>query len=301
MAAGLLAAGVVLWSLSARPDWTPPWASPGNPDAATAPSPGPGLTTPDDSATAAPAASVGAASAAASAAPTASGVAASLPDGRADDVRREADSGPLLTGLPGTMLDEAGAWRQLAQLWQLGTLEGDPCAALQRRQVHCYRGGGQRNLALLRKLDRPAMLVLQEPSGQGVGHVLLTGLGAQGAVLQVGEQRYAVPLDVLASRWRGDFALLWLPPPGFAPDSPDIGNDGDAARWVKARLDTLSDPSQGGPAASGGDNGPQALRERVQRFQRSQGLVADGLAGPITLMQLNRVTGVDEPHLAHDR
>jgi general secretion pathway protein A len=40
-----------------------------------------------------------------------------------------------------------------------------------------------------------------------------------------------------------------------------------------------------------------ALRAQVRSFQRAQGLPADGLPGPLTLMQLNRASGVDEPRL----
>jgi general secretion pathway protein A len=39
-------------------------------------------------------------------------------------------------------------------------------------------------------------------------------------------------------------------------------------------------------------------RDSVAAFQVVQGLPADGRAGPLTLMQLNRVAGVDEPRLA---
>ncbi|MDH5338598.1 MAG: peptidoglycan-binding protein, partial [Rubrivivax sp.] len=34
-----------------------------------------------------------------------------------------------------------------------------------------------------------------------------------------------------------------------------------------------------------------------EAFQRAQGLKPDGLAGPLTLMQLNRAVAVPEPHL----
>jgi murein L,D-transpeptidase YcbB/YkuD len=35
----------------------------------------------------------------------------------------------------------------------------------------------------------------------------------------------------------------------------------------------------------------------VAAFQASQGLTADGLAGPATLMSLNRAVGIAEPQL----
>lgn len=40
-----------------------------------------------------------------------------------------------------------------------------------------------------------------------------------------------------------------------------------------------------------------ALRADLRAFQVAQGLQADGLPGPLTFMQLNRASGVDEPRL----
>jgi general secretion pathway protein A len=42
------------------------------------------------------------------------------------------------------------------------------------------------------------------------------------------------------------------------------------------------------------------LRGWIHAFQLTQGLPSDGVAGPITLMQLNRVLGIDEPRLTKD-
>ncbi|HEX7636683.1 MAG TPA: peptidoglycan-binding protein, partial [Noviherbaspirillum sp.] len=38
-------------------------------------------------------------------------------------------------------------------------------------------------------------------------------------------------------------------------------------------------------------------RQQLRQFQAAQGLFADGIAGPVTLMQLNRVAGLQEPRL----
>ena len=42
------------------------------------------------------------------------------------------------------------------------------------------------------------------------------------------------------------------------------------------------------------------LKARVSNFQRAHGLQPDGVAGPTTFMQLNRLSGVDEPRLLVD-
>ncbi|WP_409970417.1 peptidoglycan-binding domain-containing protein [Piscinibacter sp.] len=39
------------------------------------------------------------------------------------------------------------------------------------------------------------------------------------------------------------------------------------------------------------------MQARVFAFQLAQGLQPDGLAGPLTLMQLTRASGIDEPRL----
>jgi general secretion pathway protein A len=55
------------------------------------------------------------------------------------------------------------------------------------------------------------------------------------------------------------------------------------------------------PAPSAPTRFDAALRSRLNAFQVAQGLKPDGLAGPLTLMQINRATGVDEPHLQDER
>jgi general secretion pathway protein A len=63
--------------------------------------------------------------------------------------------------------------------------------------------------------------------------------------------------------------------------------------WLAAQLARFN----GQPAPTGAQPFDAALRARLQAFQLAQGLQPDGRPGPLTLMQLNRVAGVAEPHL----
>ena len=184
----------------------------------------------------------------------------------------------------GWIATEADAWRALATAWNLPALEGDPCAAALRQQVQCYRSDGT-SLALVRQLGRPGVLTLVDDAGKR-GFVLLTGLNDQTATLVTSAGPQTVPLAQLAGLWRGEFATLWRVP------------DGPRAQALASQLAALK--GQAAPTGPG-QASLSALRSRIQAFQVAQGLVPDGVAGPMTQMQLNRATGVDEPRLLAER
>jgi len=178
--------------------------------------------------------------------------------------------------------EERDAWRELAASWNLTLADGEPCQLAQRQQVHCFKSPSS-SLALIRQLGRPGIVTLHDDEDQPV-YALLTDLDEQGATLRIGGVSQTVSLASLAEIWRGDFSTFWRAPPGY---QKKIGDGEPLAQWLAARLATLQ----------GAAPDIQALRPRVQAFQLAQGLQADGVAGPVTLMQLNRATGVDEPRL----
>jgi general secretion pathway protein A len=183
--------------------------------------------------------------------------------------------------------DEGQGWRALAAHWKLAPDDADTCAAAQRVQLQCYRGTGA-SLTLLRQLDRPVLLLLRDAAGRP-GYAVLSALGPVEATLQVGGQERRMALVALEQAWRGEFSTLWRTPPGYA-EPIGAGSTGPAAEWVSGQFANLPDGLL--PVAAG-----SGLRTRIQAFQAAHGLAPDGLAGPVTLMQLNRVAGVDEPRL----
>jgi general secretion pathway protein A len=178
--------------------------------------------------------------------------------------------------------DPGLAWRELALRWNVAIGEGDACTAAVQVQLMCLRrpAGG---LPALRQLDRPGLVSLQAGATQPVW-ALLVGLGERVATLQVGSRRFVLTLPALAGVWRGDFATFWRAPPGWR-EGADALADPVLRVWVAQQLDAT------------GAAGSAPLRERVRAFQLAQGLPPDGLAGPVTLMRLNRAAGVDEPAL----
>lgn len=188
---------------------------------------------------------------------------------------------------------EDDAWRRLALRWHgLPSLDGPtPCARAAQAGVPCFQGTG--GMALIRQLGRPGWLRLRTPSG-GAAFVLLTGLDTHGldAVIETTEGARHVPIGVLATLWRGEFATFWRAPPGYVGKLV-AGQEGEPVRWLADRLARVD----GGGVARPGQRLDAALVSRLQAFQQAQGLKADGVAGPTTLMLLNRASGVDEPTL----
>lgn len=201
---------------------------------------------------------------------------------------------PIATGLPpaSALIASADtAWAELAALWGAQFSASAPCDQAPRQGVQCYRTQ-RMTLHGLRQLDRPAVLALQLPD-RSRGRVLLTAMSGDTAWLQAGGQRWQLPLTLLADAWDGGYETLWRLPPGLRARVGDARQTA-AAAWVGERIAALQ--TQGVVPASGA-----SLTARVQAFQRTQGIDAEGVAGPITLMQLNLASGVDEPRLSAPR
>jgi general secretion pathway protein A len=191
---------------------------------------------------------------------------------------------------PPTLLrDEQQAWRELAQAWKLPAPDGEPCEALAREQVLCFTRS--LDLSVIRQLARPGIVTLDAGTGQP-SYAILSALTDQTATLRAAGTEQTVTLAALAQRWQGDFGTLWRAPTGYR-DQPRVGAKGPLVDWVAHRLAA----AQGGEPPKREAVLDPALRAQVRSFQRAQGLPVDGLPGPLTLMQLNRASGVDEPRL----
>jgi general secretion pathway protein A len=97
----------------------------------------------------------------------------------------------------------------------------------------------------------------------------------------------------LAQVWRGDMVTLWRVPPGM-PEKGEITDSTAGVAWLDARL---ASKAAGGAGPSARPVTPGLRQARIHRFQLAQGVTPDGRAGPLTLMLLNRATGVKEPRL----
>ena len=189
----------------------------------------------------------------------------------------------------GLIAGQVQAWEQLAPVWG-EKLEGDdPCLSAQLRQLHCFARPS--SMQEIKALDRPGVLALEDGKGQS-GYAVLTRLDDDLATLSAAGATRTIALSALSEIWHGDFATFWRAPPGYTAKLVE-GDSGPAVDWLAAQMAALHGTRPPKPGRSFG----ASLKAQVRKFQSAHGLAPDGRAGPLTLMQINRATGVDEPRL----
>ncbi len=190
--------------------------------------------------------------------------------------------------------DDASAWLALASAWGASVPDrADPCTSLPRAGVRCYRNP-RAGLNLVRQLDRPVLVTLYPADAPDAPvTVVLRHLDGNLATLEGAGQRVRVPVEDLAEVWRGDLATLWRAPDAM-PDKGEITDTAAGTAWLDAQL---ASRAAGGAGPERRAATPAQRQASIHRFQLAQGVVPDGRPGPLTLMLLNRATGVNEPRL----
>jgi len=189
------------------------------------------------------------------------------------------------------------AWTELLALWSVILPPGvkpDFCDFTPQYGLVCLPGQGNWNT--LRQFDRPAILSLLDANGRRVP-VVLQHLDDSDAELMIGTELYRLSVDQVDRYWYGEYLLLLQMPPGgrMYLKAGDRNADVD---WLRRQLEQALDVDI--PTAD-----PQlfdyTLQKHVLDFQRSRGLVADGIVGKNTLIQLNtRSEREGVPHLAFE-
>jgi len=188
-----------------------------------------------------------------------------------------------------TSLRDADAIQQLAALWHVVLPAGEPCAAAQAMDLHCYRSNN--GLAEVRQLDRPAILTLRDDAGKSF-YALVTGMSASSATLHNGSTAQVISLNLLGKYFQGEFLTLWRAPQAFRASLHD-GDHGPDVDWLATQLAAVN----GLKEADANQPYDPALARLVRNFQAAQGLKVDGIVGPRTYMLLNRTAGIQEPAL----
>jgi general secretion pathway protein A len=180
------------------------------------------------------------------------------------------------------------AYEALFKQWGLSytpAKDGLACDFAETHGLRCLHHRG--SLGSLRRLNRPAVLVLNDERGQAF-FALLTALGRNTARFVLGGERRTVAIQDLEARWRGEFSILWRVPPGYQGTLRQ-GDQGPEVAWLSGQLAAVRGQAVSDRPVTVLD-GP--LFDRLREFQAAKGLTPDGVVGPHTLINLN--TALDQ-------
>jgi len=154
------------------------------------------------------------------------------------------------------------------------------------------RQGTRRSLEFL---NRPAMLQLRNQAGE-TGYAVLKSLNGDLAeiILPGGESR-EISFASLESQWFGEYRVLWRLPEYMTGDNFYSSGNGEQL-WIGARMMELADQY----ATSTSENGRvkrMSAEQQVRWYQEVRGLTVDGIAGAMTVIQINNDLNAPGPRL----
>ncbi len=193
---------------------------------------------------------------------------------------------------------EASAYQALLKQWNIiygAAGKETACKQAESSGLRCLTAQG--SLEDLRKSNRPAVLKFSDPRGGRDFHATIVAFEDSAATMIIKDETVNVPLDEMALRWKGEYAIFWRPPPKFEGLFRK-GDKGPAVEWLVARLASV----QGKPAPPSEDVVfDDFLIGEVKKFQLASGLRPDGIVGPQTLIRLDAVSASDPPLLTEKK
>ena len=99
--------------------------------------------------------------------------------------------------------------------------------------------------------------------------------------------------------WFGEYRVLWQFP-DYVASSPSASDGASEELWLGARMMELADAHGESPA----DNAKikrMSAKEQVRWYQSLRGLTVDGIAGAMTVIQVNNDLNADVPRLVNTK
>ena len=175
----------------------------------------------------------------------------------------------------------------MAELWQDragATAIATACDGVAGTGFACVRDQG--TWLRIRNLGLPVILVLQEDSPH---FLVLRGISQRGLLVGSGDDMIEVSRDAVESRWLGEYIVAWPQ----APDWPAEIRRGESGMAVDIVIEMAEFAE---PAWSGDQVFDAGFETWLMGFQVRNGLKADGIVGPNTLIHLMAPT-ITEPRL----
>ncbi|MCL7944504.1 ExeA family protein [Marinobacter sp. ATCH36] len=166
------------------------------------------------------------------------------------------------------------------------------CRYAEERGLRCLENRGSRRS--LEYLNRPAILQLRNDEGS-VRYAVLSALDNNRATIELPQGQLDVSFPSLEPYWFGEFTVLWETPSHIGQG---LGEDGGVSEqvWMGSRMMELASRYS---ASREEENRVNRLptEEQIRWYQEQKGLTVDGIAGAMTIIQMNNDLESDGPRL----
>ena len=198
-------------------------------------------------------------------------------------------SGPPAAVSLGELLQQADnswyrkAWQELFSRWQVALpadIKPDFCAYAREYGLYCLIGEGDWDT--LRAYDRPAVLTLVRDDGKRIP-VFLQQLKDNDLELVAGGELYRLQVGQVGSYWFGEYVVFVQAPPTGRMLLKSGDRHPDVA-WLREQVGVAQNIKIPARDAQLFDF---QLQKHVLAFQRTHGLLQDGIVGKQTMIHLN--------------
>ena len=207
----------------------------------------------------------------------------------------EESTRPPELAVPDQLLDSVSAFQVLFGIWGRDYQPSEApvaCEWARESGLGCLdRQGSRRSLEFL---DRSAMLQLQDEAGN-TGFVVLRRLDGDTAEVALPSGNQTVSFASIERHWFGEYRVLWRLPEYLTGDG-FYSNGGGEQLWIGARMMDLADMHSDSRAESDRVKRMNA-EEQVRWYQAITGLTVDGIAGAMTIIQINNDLEASVPRL----
>jgi general secretion pathway protein A len=191
-----------------------------------------------------------------------------------------------------TSTNPASAYQVLFETWGMeyeAETRATACKQAETYALNClYKTG---NLNSLKTHNRPAVLTLVNSEGK-TRHITITSIDDGSATVFSSNTKHTIKLTELDKHWFGQFILLWNKPEQYTSVIRP-GDRGNIIDWLNTQLEKINNTHSTGII----NIYDQSLVEKVKTFQSNQGLTADGIVGPVTIIHINTQSGLKVPTL----
>ncbi|MFV2004398.1 MAG: AAA family ATPase [Gammaproteobacteria bacterium] len=164
------------------------------------------------------------------------------------------------------------------------------CKQAEKLSLSCLFKNG--NISSLKRHNRPAVLTLLNDQGRK-RYLTITSITDDITTVISDNKTYRIKLQDLNKYWYGQFTLLWKKPEHYSSVITP-GDSGNVVNWLSLQLEKINNTPTPDIIISKYDD---YLINKVKMFQSQQGLTADGIVGPITIIHLNNKSGIEAPYL----